>query len=253
MRAKRILSITLVFALSEKVLLVLGSIPLELKRCVVLERVNRFVVNALTDCGVAPLNLRNTGRLLGLLLRGSEALYKPKSSGKTRGYLVAVKVEGGYAILDTQVQAMLWELALSRGLLEALRGFRVKRRNFRFQGSLIDYFLEGEKGDLMLLEVKSAVHVEGSMAMYPDAPSERGRRHIEVLIEAVKKGFRAVVCFIASHPSAKAFRAFREVDPLFSSKLSLAVKRGVEVMALNIYLTEELQVALIPQIPVTSL
>jgi len=221
-----------------------------LEKCTILKRLNRFVVEALAEDEAIKLNIRNTGRLQKILVRGLQALYKPKQFGRTNGYLIAIQVNDNYAIVDTSFQMALWELLISNELLSWLKGFKIKQRNIRLDKSTIDYLLE--KSDTKLfIEVKSATHVEDSIAMYPDAPTERGRRHIDELARLANMGFKAAMHFIVAHPEATAFRIYREVDNELYKIALKAVESGVDLKAIKIFITKKLKaVALTESLPI---
>ncbi|MFQ6135106.1 MAG: DNA/RNA nuclease SfsA, partial [Nitrososphaerales archaeon] len=106
----------------------------------------------------------------------------------------------------------------------------------------------GEQG---FLETKSAVHFTGYYTMYPDCPSERGRRHIHALRELRSRGYRSILTFIAAHPSAEAFTPDVESDLELASELFHASEEGVEVHAVKLSLLDEGSVVLMnPQLPV---
>lgn len=102
-------------------------------------------------------------------MRGSRALYRPKREGRTLGYLVAIDAEGGYAIVDTAVQMSLFAGALEKGAFRWLEGFKMEKRNVCFASSRFDYLLKKQALEL-LLELKSATHIEGLLALYPRRP-----------------------------------------------------------------------------------
>ncbi len=212
-----------------------------LRKCTILRRVNRFVVECLEGGQTIELHLRNTGRLSGLLVSGSKALYKPKCRGRTCGYLMAVDVEEGYAMVDTATQASFFEIALEKGVFRWLEGFKIKGRNVRFASSRFDYLLEKQALNL-LLELKSATYVGGSVATFPDAPTKRGRRHVTELTQLAERGFRTALYFLATHPCAESFRVFREVDEGLYQAVLKAIKSGVDVRALKIAIDKDLAI-----------
>jgi sugar fermentation stimulation protein A len=212
-----------------------------LRECTILRRVNRFVVECLEGGRTIELHLRNTGRLNKLLVRGFKALYWPKLGGRTLGHLVAVETEGGYAIVDTAVQMSLFETAIERNVFHGLEGFKIGGRNVRYASSRFDYLLKKQALELVL-ELKSATHVDGSVAMYPDAPTERGRRHVTELAHLAERGLRVALCFLAAHPRAESFRVFREVDEGLYRAVLRAVESGVDVMALKMAMGKDLTI-----------
>ena len=96
--------------------------------------------------------------------------------------------------------------------------------------SRLDFKLSGPDG-ICWVETKSATLVEQDLALFPDAPTHRGRRHLETLMELLKTGVRAAVIFIIQRPDAIAFAPNEAADPVFSETLQKAANQGVEVRA----------------------
>ena len=89
--------------------------------------------------------------------------------------------------------------------------------------------------DETYVEVKSVTLIKDGIAQFPDAPTERGRKHLEELISLKKEGIRAVVFFLIEHPNGNSFRPNWENDPEFSHTLNKAYNEGVEIL---VYKTE---------------
>ena len=103
--------------------------------------------------------------------------------------------------------------------------------------SRIDYRLVDADGRTCWVEVKSATLVEDGIAYFPDAVTERGRRHVEELQHLVEQGARAAVCFIVQRPDARRLRPQWEHDPAFSAALHRAGQAGVELYAATVTVT----------------
>jgi sugar fermentation stimulation protein A len=86
---------------------------------------------------------------------------------------------------------------------------------------------------LCYIETKSVTLVVDGVGLFPDAPTERGRRHVLELAEAVESGHRTAVIFVVQRPDAKEFSPHYTADPAFGDALRAAVSRGVEVYAYN--------------------
>ncbi|MCL2157155.1 MAG: DNA/RNA nuclease SfsA, partial [Methanobrevibacter sp.] len=80
------------------------------------------------------------------------------------------------------------------------------------------------------VEVKGVTLVKDGVAMFPDAPTERGRKHLNELIELKKNGHRAVVFFLIQHPNGNNFRPNWDNDPEFGETLAISEKEGVEIL-----------------------
>ena len=99
------------------------------------------------------------------------------------------------------------------------------------------------------IETKSVNLVEDRVALFPDAPTERGKKHLETLVKAVYAGHRAAAFFVIQRPDARAFRPHPTADPAFANALRHAKAHGVEIYAYNCRVTR-LEIALHQRIPV---
>ncbi|KSW11381.1 sugar fermentation stimulation protein A [Pyrodictium occultum] len=203
--------------------------------CRLLRRVNRFVVEAEAGGERILAHNTNTGRLADVLAPGRRALCIPaRRPGKTRLRLIAVEYNGGYAVVDTRLQEDAFAAAVDKGLVPWAAGCRVASRRPRLGGSVLDFLLRCPAGEVYV-ESKSAVLMgPGGLAMYPDCPTERGRRHIRELIEHARRGVRAALVFIAALPGARGFAPNPEGDPEIPGLVEEAVKAGVIVKALGL-------------------
>lgn len=181
--------------------------------------------------------LRNTGRLHDLIYPHTQALCTPRQNpGKAKHLLVGLTIAGSEAaLIDPVIQCEAFEAAASRGLIPWLRGWRIDREVV-IEDSRIDYSIKSSTGEQGFLETKSAVHFTGYYTMYPDCPSERGRRHIRLLRTLRNRGYRSIIVFIAAHPSAKAFTPDDISDPKLADELLRATREGVEVYAVKMHL-----------------
>lgn len=186
-----------------------------------LKRLNRFVVLVEVGKKVKKAHLSDTGRLKELLKEGAPVLLSPNLRGKLDFKFVAVKKENEWVLLNTSVHSKVAQRVLEEGLL----GFRPKKikPEFPFGSSRIDFLID----DSLLLEVKGCNLVVGKTCLFPDAPTERGRRHVEELLEAVKKGLRGALLFLAFR-GCSCFRPNRITDPEFSELFYTALKDGIE-------------------------
>jgi sugar fermentation stimulation protein A len=215
---------------------------LDLRKAAFLERLNRFTVKAAAPDGtVLLLHNRNTGKLGDLLQPGAVLYYLEgsKSNAKrTSGTLVGVVVTGeDAALIDPYLQARAFEVAWERGLIGWLRGWTLHKKEVRYGGVRFDYAISSSSGMSGYLELKSAVfHDSTGNCMYPDVPSERGRRHLKMLEAIASQGMRAVMAFVAAHPLCRSFRPCDSCDPDFANLLRESRGRGVEVRAVGMAL-----------------
>jgi sugar fermentation stimulation protein A len=131
---------------------------------------------------------------------------------------------------DARLPGHLVFEALQEGRLTPFTGYPQVRREVVFGESRLDLLLQGPPGRCVV-EVKSVTLVERGLGLFPDAPTERGRRHVQTLAQAVAKGYRAAVLFVIQRPDAHACAPNDSADPAFGAALREAVAQGVEAHA----------------------
>jgi len=204
----------------------------------VLKKLNRFVVLVERNGKVLRAHNTNTGRLKEFLVRGKVAYCKPHRGKKTDCRLFAVEdLNHLGAVIDTSLQMEAFEIAFQRGLIPWLSPQRwvLKRKNAPLGGnSLIDYLFEDKVSRrAFYLEVKSAaMRSPENFGMYPDCPTERGRKHIRELIGIRPNGG---ILFICALPRVKGFKPYCEGDPEICNLLREAKNLGVPMRAISMH------------------
>ena len=194
-------------------------------------RPNRFLGVVLVD-GVETLCfIPNPGRMKELLYRGARVYLMPVQSDtrKTQYNLTLVDHQGTLVSVDSNVPNKVVREAVDRGIIEPFKGFRVKKAEYTFGESRLDFLLESDSGKL-LLEVKSCTLIRDGVALFPDAPTKRGSRHLRTLTRGLTQG-RSAVFFLIQRSDANSFRPNMETDPDFAANLEEANRNGVEVYA----------------------
>jgi sugar fermentation stimulation protein A len=217
-------------------------------------RPNRFVVEARlrkaeagSDSGVATVavaHLADPGRLKELLVPGRRMGLRPAAPASTRttrwtALLVEAPDGSGWVSLNTTMPNRLVRAALASGVLSELREWRLAGWEVPYGSSRLDFLLEREEGRRMYLEAKSVTLVEDGVALFPDAVTARGARHLEELIRAREEGHEAAVLFVLQRPDALRIVAARAIDPAFADTLSRAEKAGVRVLGRRCSVTWE--------------
>ncbi len=194
-------------------------------------RPNRFLGVALVE-GVETLCfIPNPGRMKELLYRGARVYLIPVQSEtrKTQYNLVLVDHQGTLVSVDSNVPNKVVREAVDRGIIEPFKEFRVKKAEYTFGESRLDFLLESDSGKL-LLEVKSCTLIRDGVALFPDAPTKRGSRHLRTLTRGLTQG-RSAVFFLIQRSDANRFMPNMETDPDFAANLKEANREGVEVYA----------------------
>lgn len=197
-----------------------------------IRRLNRFAVEVQLQGQRLPAHLANSGRLHELMLAGTPALLVPKGGPrrKTAYDLLLLRIGRHWVSADARLPNRLVQEALAADRIEPLRGYRVRKAEVSFGGSRVDFLLEGTLGPC-LLEVKSVTLVVDGVALFPDAPTQRGVRHLEALMQARRQGLEAAVLFVVQRADVLAFAPNDAADPIFGRALRQAAAAGVQVLA----------------------
>jgi sugar fermentation stimulation protein A len=196
-----------------------------------LDRPNRFLIRCRLGRRIVPAFLPNPGRLHELLLPGVTlhvAEEPPSSTRKNRYTAVAVEREGVPIFLHTHRTNLVAEALINQGKIPRWKGARVIGREIRIGHSRFDLLVK-HRGQEWLVEVKSCTLFGERTAMFPDAVTERGARHLRELAELAANGKRTAVLFIVHWPRAEYFLPDYHTDLAFSQTL-LAVRDRVKII-----------------------
>ncbi len=213
-------------------------------------RVNRFAVEVEVEGRTRLAHLPNPGRLTELLVPDRPVLLDPKDRrGRVTAYdLSRVQLSGGsWVSVDSRVPNRLVREALDAWAIPELLPYDAVAPEVSLGQSRIDFLLDG--ANPCYLEIKSCTLVEDGVALFPDAPTTRGARHVDELAHVVRRGGRAAVLFVVQRGDAVSFRPRDETDPAFGEALRRAATAGVQVLAYRCRVTEE-EIVLDGSIPV---
>lgn len=218
-----------------------------------IKRLNRFV--ALVDPGhgePVKVHVPSSGRMEELLVPGALVVVEPFSKGgehKTAGRLAKVLyADSVWVSIDSHLPNRLLQEAIEAGRLREFTPLEDLRPEATYGDSRLDFSLiqDGRQG---LIEVKSVTLVEDGIALFPDAPTMRGARHVRELAVAARRGYLAYLVFVIQRGDAHAFSPHKIRDPDFADAVGEAVARGVDVMAYDCHVTP-LEVKLRGSVPV---
>lgn len=204
-----------------------------LRTAAFVRRVNRFAALMTIDGEEVQAHIANSGRLSELLTTENRMLLAPAPADterKTAYDLALVEVDHVLVSADPRLPNRIVKEAIERGRIAALRAYRELAAEVRYEDSRLDLMLSGPDGR-RYVEVKSVTLVEAGTALFPDAPTEGGRKHLATLQRARAQGHRAAVIFVVQRPDAHSFSLNVDADPRFAAALGAAVSSGVEVLA----------------------
>lgn len=212
-----------------------------------LRRLNRFAVEILLEEGVVTAHLPNSGRMRELLVEGHPTVLvaRPAPGRKTAYDMLLVQYQGHWVSVDSRLPSALAYQALRQRALPTWAAYSEVRREARYGDSRLD--LELRNGaQRALIETKSVNLVEEGRALFPDAPTTRGQRHLRTLIQAHREGIAAGVLFIIQREDARCFSPYDAADPEFGRWLREAAKAGVVVDAYRCKVSPEAMVLDMP-------
>ena len=219
------------------------------------KRDNRFRVTVRMEGHLVWAHLPNSGRLRELLVPGRRVLLvAAQAPGRLTAYdLLMVDLDGTLVSIDARLPGRLLYESLQAGRLEEFAGYAEVRREVTYGQSRLDLVLEGGPGGgRCFIEAKSVTLVEDGVALFPDAPTQRGRRHLGELARARAEGHRAAVVFVVQRDDAISFSPHDEADPAFGRALREAAQAGVEVYAYKCRVSEG-EITLNAPLPVANL
>ncbi len=165
----------------------------------------------------------NTGRL-PLLVPGTKVRLEP-GKGKLPWRLSGMRYKGKWVSIDATIVNGLFERWVEEGRI--FKGWKILAGEWEYEGKRFDFLL-GRGREKMLVEVKSCTLERNGIALFPDAPTLRGREHLERLIEWVGEGKRGCMVFVTSLPGIRGFMPHDETDPEFGRLFREFLSEGGE-------------------------
>ena len=195
---------------------------------VFIDRPNRFIARVDINGAATTVHVKNTGRCRELLIPGAEVWLTASDNParKTAYDLIAVRKSNGLLVnIDSQ--------APNKVAYEWL-----KEQNFdrivpehKYGNSRVDFYMERGK-ERFLMEVKGCTLEADGIGYFPDAPTERGVKHIRELIKAKEEGYRAILAFVIQMDGVTEVRANMETHPEFGEAMEDAKRAGVQILFL---------------------
>ncbi|MFW9914044.1 MAG: DNA/RNA nuclease SfsA [Candidatus Thorarchaeota archaeon] len=206
-----------------------------------IRRENRFLAKVLlTESGNQVFaHVPSPGRMRELLISRAPVLLAAATNPhrKTAYDLYAVKTSQDIlVIIDSRVANKLVKEAFQNQQLFSITELTSEKQ---FGNSRLDFFASKPSGKDVWIEVKSVTLNEQGIALFPDAPTSRGSRHLEELISAVQQGYEAIVMFIIMRNDCRRFSPNEATDPRFASTLRRAAEQGVSIRAYSLSILEK--------------
>lgn len=216
------------------------------------KRYKRFLADvALDDGDIITVHCPNSGSMKGCAAPGSR-VYLSRSTNSGRKYPYGwelVQADGFWAGINTGLPNRLTREAIEDGIVAELQGYTAIRPEVPYgEHSRIDLLLE-KPGERCFVEVKNVTLVENGRALFPDAVTTRGQKHLQELMRVVREGDRGVIFFTVQRGDGNSVSPADLIDPEYGRLLRLALANGVEALAYRALVTPE-EIRLTERLPV---
>lgn len=206
-----------------------------------LERPNRFQGYVELNGERILTRVPNTGRCKEILIEGCTVLLRQEDNPtrKTKYDLIGAYKGEKLIIIDSHIPNKVVEEALINKKIEKLVQYTTIEREKTYGKSRFDFRLSNELGEIYFLEIKGVTLENNKHCKFPDAPTERGKKHILELVDAVKEGYKGGILFLIQLEDVEDFTANFETDPAFGEALKFAALNGVDIFVYNCKVTEK--------------
>lgn len=200
-------------------------------------RPNRFIAKVNIEGKEETVHVKNTGRCKELLTRGARVIlqYSDSPKRKTAWDLISVYKGERLINMDSQAPNKVFYEFLSKGVL--FESPEHIKPECKYGNSRFDFFVKAQENDAFI-EVKGVTLEEDGAVLFPDAPTERGVKHIKELIKAREDGFEAYIAFIVQTENVRYFTPNAKTHPEFADALREAAAKGVKILCYDCKVTE---------------
>lgn len=204
------------------------------------KRLNRFIGEILVDGRKEITHVPNTGRMRELLVEGARIIVRrvESKSRKTKFDLLMVYHNDILIAIDSKLPNTLIYKGFVNKELSFFKEYAEVKKEVVYGNSRLDIGLLG-RNKRALIEVKCVTFVEGEIAKFPDAPTTRGTRHVNELIDAKKHGIESGIIFVIQRKDATIFTPNWNMDPEFSKALEKAYYEGILIKAFTCHVKKE--------------
>ncbi len=215
-----------------------------------IKRYMRFLADVKLDSGeTVTAHCTNSGSMKSCLEKGAEVYLSPVDdpNRKTKFTWEMIKINGYWVGINTSNPNKLAFEAVKAGQIEKLKGYTEVQAEVKFDDSRFDLMAKNDT-ETCFIEVKNVTYKEGNYALFPDAVTSRGKKHLETLVKVKEQGMRAVMLYIIQRIDVEIFSTAKQIDPEYSKALKIAYNKGVEIIPLQVKVTPE-NIELVKEIP----
>ncbi|MDA3952421.1 MAG: DNA/RNA nuclease SfsA [Bacteroidales bacterium] len=206
-----------------------------------IKRYKRFLADVILDTGeIITAHCTNSGTMKSCLEDNAEVYLTPVNDPKrkTKFTWEMIKINNDWVGVNTGNPNKLAFEAVKNGEIEKLKGYTEVKREVTFDDSRFDVMAKNKK-ETCFIEVKNVTYKKENYALFPDAVTSRGKKHLETLIKVKEQGMRAVMLFIIQRTDVDIFAPAKEIDPAYAESFKKAYEKGVEIIPFQAKVTPE--------------
>jgi sugar fermentation stimulation protein A len=210
--------------------------PVQLVHAYLIKRYKRFLADVRLDDGsIVTVHCTNSGSMKSCIEEGAEVFLSPASNPKrkTRFTWEMILINGHWIGINTMLPNLLVYQSIKENQIPGLENFPIVKREVKFSDSRFDIYLENDH-EKCFVEVKNVTMKVGEHALFPDAVTIRGRKHLETLIKVKNSGMRALMIYVIQRVDVDKFGIAKEIDPDYFKSFLKAMNHGVEIIPIQL-------------------
>jgi sugar fermentation stimulation protein A len=215
-----------------------------------IKRYKRFLADVKLDSGeIITAHCTNSGTMKTCLEENAEVYLTPidDPKRKTKFTWEMIKINGDWIGINTGNPNKLAFEAVQNGKIDKLKGYTEVKREVKFDDSRFDVMAQNEH-ETCFIEVKNVTLKEENYALFPDAVTTRGKKHLNTLIKVKEQGMRAVMLYVIQRIDVDTFAPAKEIDPEYAKTLKKAYEKGVEIIPILAKVSPE-KIELVKELP----
>ena len=215
-----------------------------------IRRYKRFLADVELENGeIVIAHCTNSGSMKTCIEEGAPVYLTPVNDPKrkTKFTWEMIFINGDWVGINTSVPNILAFESIRDGKIEKLRGYTSVKREVTFGDSRFDIFAENSH-EKCFVEVKNVTMKEDDFALFPDAVTTRGKKHLETLIQVKEQGIRAAMLYVIQRMDVEKFGPAKEIDPDYAATLKKAHAAGVEIIPVQVKVTPE-EIEIVKELP----
>ncbi len=201
-----------------------------------IKRYKRFLADVRLDTGeVVTVHCTNSGAMLSCLEENAPVMLSMSKNPKRKTAFTweMILMNGHWIGINTQIPNILAKEWLKSRILPQFPEYNMVRREVQFLDSRFDIYAEN-KQEKCFVEVKNVTYKYGDYAIFPDAKTTRGQKHLKTLLKVKEAGYRAVMLYVIQRVDVDFFAAAQQIDPVYAALMQDVYQKGIELIPVRV-------------------